>query len=180
MISAIKKWKHHISIYVLNSVIPHIPFWKIRKRYLLARGSKIGKGTFLSKDIYYFAPNRFSIGQFSHINRGCLIDARGGIIIGDSVSISHNVKIVTGGHDYQSKSFSYKAKPIIIDNYVWIGIGAIILQGVHLGEGAVICAGAVVCKDVESYQVVAGVPARKIGDRNKNLDYHCEWNVPLT
>ncbi len=68
----------------------------------------------------------------------------------------------------------------MIDDYVWIGIGVIVLQGVHIAKGAVVCAGAVVTKDVGEYEIVAGVPAKKIGERNKDLDYKCLWETPLT
>ena len=132
------------------------------------------------KQNYFMEPRKFCMGENSHINRGCLLDARGGLQIGNNVSISHNVNIVTGGHDYQDSEFAVRRRPIQIDDYVWIGVGSIILQGVHIGKGAVVCAGAVVCKDVESYQVVAGVPAKKIGERNSNLNYKCRWNVPFT
>ena len=70
--------------------------------------------------------------------------------------------------------------PIVIDDYVWIGVGATILRGVHIGEGAVVCAGAVVVHDVLPYTVVGGVPAKKIGERNRGLDYKCVWTIPLT
>ena len=93
------------------------------------------------------------------------------MIIGNNCSISCDVKIITGSHDTQSPSFKYKPQKITIDDYVWIGVGAIILGGVHLGKGAVICAGAVVTKDVIPYSIVGGVPAKHIGNRNHNLNY---------
>lgn len=63
---------------------------------------------------------------------------------------------------------------IIIEDDVWIGCGATIMSGVHIGKGAVIAAGAVVTKDVEPYAIVAGVPAKTIkmrfdDDRIKRL-----------
>lgn len=54
---------------------------------------------------------------------------------------------------------------IQIDDDVWIGYGATIMSGVHIGQGAVIAARAVVTKDVEPYEIVGGVPAKKIGMR---------------
>lgn len=166
--------------YVTNDILPHIPFWSLRRFYLRIVGVKVGKGSFVMKKNYIFRPSNLKIGMFTHINRGCLLDARGGISIGNSVSISHNVNIVTGGHNYQSESFEGKFEPIIIEDYVWIGVGATILQGVRIGKGAVVCAGAVITKDVLEYDVVGGVPAHKIGTRNGNLNYKCKWEMPLT
>lgn len=54
------------------------------------------------------------------------------------------------------------ADPVVVENNVMIGANAVLLEGVRVGEGAVIAAGAVVTKDVESYTVVAGIPAREI------------------
>ena len=59
-------------------------------------------------------------------------------------------------------------------------MGAVILQGVTIGKGAVVCAGAVVNKDVGDYEIVGGVPAKKIGERTRELDYHCRWDTPFT
>lgn len=166
--------------YVLNDILPHIPFWLIRRFVMKKLKMKIGEGSFVMKRVYIMTPQKLSIGIYSHINRECLIDARGSITIGNNVSISHDVKIMTGSHDYNSISFRGKFLPIIISDYVWIGTGAIILQNVKIGKGAVICAGAVVTKDVEPYSVMAGIPAKEIATRNKNLNYHCLWNSPFT
>ena len=179
--SSLYKFLHAlITEYLVNDLLPHVPFWNIRRGVLVRRGLKIGQGSFIMKKVYFQDVFKVEIGNYSHINRGCFIDARGGLKIGDNVSISHNVSLVTGGHDHQSSIFAGKFKPISIDDYVWIGIGAIILQGVHIGKGAVVCAGAVVTKDVGDYEIVAGIPAKKVGDRNHNLDYHCLWETPLT
>lgn len=83
------------------------------------------------------------------------------------------MRIFPTTHDVQSSTFGYVSAPITICDYVWGGINATILKGVTIGEGAVVAAGAVVTKDVESYAIVAGVPARKIGERPKGLDYKC-------
>lgn len=53
-------------------------------------------------------------------------------------------------------------RPVIIGNDVWIGDRVIILPGVHIGDGAIIAAGAVVTKDVPAYAIVGGVPAKLI------------------
>ena len=166
--------------WMVNDVLPHVPFWAWRQAYLGLLGANVGKGSFIMKRNYFMEPWRLEMGEYCHINRGCLIDSRGGIRIGDNVSISHNVSLVTGSHDPRSKRFNYVLKPIEIADYAWLGIGCTVLQGVTIGRGAVVCAGAVVTKDVPAYTIVAGVPAKKIGERPKDLDYRCQGYQPLT
>jgi maltose O-acetyltransferase len=108
-----------------------------------------------------------------------LIVGRGKIFIGNSVSISFGVKLITGSHKVNSESFFGEFKPININDYVWIGAGAIVLPGCSIGRGAVVAAGSVVTKNVDAYSVVAGIPARKIGERNINLNYKCQWDIPF-
>ena len=165
---------------IANDLLSITPFWTIRKAYLKIIGLGIGKGSFIMKKNYFINPNLVIIGEYTHINRGGIIDGRGGITIGNNVSISHNVNIMTGSHSINSETFQGIFKPITIKDFVWIGIGATILQGVTIGEGAVICAGAVVINDVEAFSVVGGIPAKKIKERNRILKYKCDWNVPFT
>lgn len=82
------------------------------------------------------------------------------ISIGDDATISENVVIMDS--DVHSICGSNNTAPIKIGNHVWIGIGAIILKGVHIGDNAVIAAGSVVTHDVPSNTVVAGNPAKVI------------------
>ncbi len=175
------RWARAIGMeFVVNDILPMIPFWTLRRWYLRLVKCEIGKGTFLMKKMYIQSPNRLKIGNYTHINRDCILDSRANITIGNSVSISHRVNIITGSHDFQKSDFPSNKMPIVIDDYVWIGVGATILRGVHIGEGAVVCAGAVVVHDVLPYTVVGGVPAKKIGERNRGLDYKCVWTTPLT
>ena len=173
-------FRYFVFEYFLNNILSLIPSWSVRHMIMKGLGIKIGKGSFISKNTYFMTPKMFEIGEHSDINRGCLIDARGGIVIGNSVSISHKVNIVTGGHYPNSRNFQGKYMPVRIEDYVWLGIGCTILQGVVVGKGAIVCAGAVVTKDVEPYDIVGGVPARKIGSRSHDLDYKCVWNIPFT
>jgi acetyltransferase-like isoleucine patch superfamily enzyme len=113
----------------------------------------------------------FQLGESSTINRGCRLDNRGGITIGENVSISEDVIILTGDHDSSSFDFAGRARPVTIEKYVWIGTRAMVLPGVTIGEGAIVAAGSVVTKNVPSYTIVAGVPARSIGVRRKDLKY---------
>lgn len=175
------KWIKAIGTeYVLNDILPHIPFWAVRKFFFRVMKVHIGNKSFVMKKNYIMAPNHLYIGNYTHINRGCTLDARGNITIGDNVSISHNVSIMTGSHDVNSRHFQGVYLPVVINDYVWIGIGSVILQGVSIGEGAIVAAGSVVTKDVEPYSIVGGIPAKRIGTRNKDLDYHCIWDSPFT
>ena len=162
-----------LAMYVCNYLIANFPVWWVRRFYYKLCGVKMGKGVKIDMGAYMMAPRRLVIGEFTHCNRGCLIDARGGIKIGNSVSISHRVVLMTGSHDMDSVNFLGRFKPIVVADYVWLGVGAIILQGVHVGEGAVVAAGAVVTKDVPPFTVVGGIPARVIGRRQRELSYRC-------
>lgn len=166
--------------FMVNDVLSHVPFWSWRRFYLRCLGMKVGKGSFLSKRLYITNPNRVVLGEGTHINIDCHLDARGGITIGRGVSVSFGVRLVTGGHDVQSPSFSAIFRPIVIGDNAWIGANATILQGVTIGRGAVVAAGAVVTKDVPECTIVGGIPAKIIGQRTHNLNYLCHWDVPLT
>lgn len=165
--------------FFINHIVSHIPCWRLRKAFYRLVKMKIGYGSEINLSQYILAPHHISIGEFSHINQGCLLDARSPIIIGNSVSISHRVSLMTGGHNYNSSNFVGIFKPIYIKDYVWIGVNSTILQGVTIGEGAVIAAGSVVTKDVAPYTIVGGIPAKKIGERRKELNYKCSLGVPF-
>jgi len=169
----------NFALYVLNNIVGNIPWWRLRKLYLKGMGCTIGEHTIINMHQHFVAPYRLKIGNDTHINRGCMLDARGYLNIGNSVSISHNVSLVTGSHQAMTKNFAGKFMPINIDDYVWIGIGATVLGGVTIGKGAVVAAGSVVTKDVAPYAIVGGIPAKKIGERVQDLDYKCEWFEPF-
>ena len=158
----------------LNHCVAYIPCKPLRKFCYRLAGMKIGSGTHIDMNMYVLAPHRLCMGNHCHINQSCFIDARGGVLMYSNISLSHYVRIVTGSHDVQSADFSYKGAPVVMHDFVWIGIGATILQGVTLGKGAVVCAGAVVTKDVPEYAIVAGIPAKIIGKRRTELDYQCK------
>lgn len=111
------------------------------------------------------------IGKNSIVGDNSILDAGGGIFIGNNVNISSEVRMWTGSHDVNSSSFEYKNGSISVGDRAWISSNAIILGNVKIGEGAVVCANAVVTKDVPDFTIVAGVPARQIGKRSTKLKY---------
>lgn len=108
------------------------------------------------------------IGERNVINFGCLFDGRKfEIRTGRNVSIGPEATILTLGHDPRSATFADRGGDVEIGDRAWIGYRAIVLPGVTIGEGAVVGAGAVVTRDVEPYAIVAGNPAKKIGERGR-------------
>jgi acetyltransferase-like isoleucine patch superfamily enzyme len=110
------------------------------------------------------------IGENVTIHDFCYIDAIGGITIGDDVRIAHNCSVITGQHKYDVPDKTiidsgYTTAAVSIGNDVWVGTGAVILQGVTINDGAVIGANAVVTRDVPAYTVAAGNPAAVIKNR---------------
>ncbi len=95
---------------------------------------------------------------------------QGGLLIGDNVRIGPHVVIYASNHIFNNPHIpiveqGMSCKGITIEDNIWIGAGAIILDGVRIGEGSVIGAGAVVTKDIPPRSIVAGVPARIIKKR---------------
>ena len=101
------------------------------------------------------------LGKNVFINACCCFQDQGGITIGDGALIGHHVVLATLNHDLSPDRRAHVIPaPIVIGKKVWIGAHATVLQGVTVGDNAVIAAGAVVTRDVPSNTVVAGVPAR--------------------
>jgi acetyltransferase-like isoleucine patch superfamily enzyme len=102
---------------------------------------------------------------------GCHIyEPRAGLTIGDHCLIGGGVLICGVNHGHTAKGLPmrrqpFEAAPIVIEQDVWIGMGAIILPGVTLGEGSIVAAGAVVTSSVAAGDVVAGIPARRVKSR---------------
>lgn len=105
------------------------------------------------------------LGEDVFINACCHFQDHGCIEIGDGSQIGHNVVFATLNHGLSPKDRKYTyPKPIIVGKNVWIGSNSTILQGVRIGDNAVIAAGAVVNKDIPANVVAGGVPAKVIKD----------------
>jgi len=152
--------------------VGRIPSHHVRRFFYRLAGMKIGKGSTIHTGARFYDPRNVEIGNDSIIGEGVVLDGRDRLIIGDHVDIASEVMIYNSEHDVQSIDFRAIKKPVVIEDYVFIGPRAIILPGVRIGKGAVVGAGAVVTKDVEDYSIVGGVPAKVIGERkNKNPNY---------
>ncbi|QDS96358.1 Putative acetyltransferase [Roseimaritima multifibrata] len=110
---------------------------------------EIGDWTTVGYQTYLFATSQISIGKNCLIAPFCyFVDANHGIRRGQII-----------------REQPMSAAPIAVADDVWIGVGAVVLKGVSIGEGAVVSAGAVVSSDVPDYAIVSGSPAKVVGER---------------
>jgi len=104
-----------------------------------------------------------SVGKGVFINACCHFQDHGGVTLGDGCQIGHNVVFATLNHELAPAArAATRPAPIVLGRNVWVGSNATILQGVTIGDNAVVAAGAVVTKDVAADTIVGGVPARTI------------------
>lgn len=115
------------------------------------------------------------IGDNTIINRGCVLDRRGTLQIGCNVNISPNVSIYTAGHKINDDFFNGYKEGVVIEDFVWLGTGAMVMPGVKIGKGAVVLPGSVVVNDVLPMQIVGGAPAQIYGERKSALKYSLNW-----
>lgn len=154
-----------------NMIVNKMPSRHLRRWFYRLLGMKMGNKTTLCRRVEVLLPkgitlsNNVSVGWFAEL------DGRGGITVDHDTNISSHVKLITGSHDINDAAFTADFLPIHIGHHVWIGTGAIVLQGVKIGDGAVVAAGAVVTKDVPPNVIVGGVPAKIIGNRNTSFNY---------
>jgi acetyltransferase-like isoleucine patch superfamily enzyme len=142
------------------------------RSWLLGRHFKrAGPGLRLAAGIRLFGVNKLAVGANCRIGLNNLIQANGGVEMGDNVVLGPGVNIESVNHVYVDPyrpitEQGYVRKPIYIGSNVWIGTNVFVMPGAHICDGVVISAGSVVGgKVVEPYAVIAGNPARKIGSR---------------
>jgi len=169
-----------ILAYLYNRGFGHLPSRTLRHAFLRGWLGSLGTGTGVQMGCQFLNGRKVYLGERNVINWNCVLDGRKfAIRIGHDVSIGPEATILTLGHDPQSPDFADAGGEVVIGHHVWIAYRAVILPGVHIGDGAVVAAGSVVTKDVEAYSIVAGVPAKKIGERNRDLHYQLHFNPLL-
>lgn len=145
-----------------------------KRRFLKCAGDlHIGAGTRI------WAPDSFSIGRGVYIGRNCSLETNAEI--GNYCLLANRVAFV-GRYDHDFREIgrpirfatwigqndvpaARRRERVIVGNDVWLGYGVIVLTGVKIGSGAIVAAGSLVTKDVPPYAIVAGVPAKIIGQR---------------
>ena len=113
-----------------------------------------------------------SIGKNCFIGEYNVFRGQGGISIGDDVYTGPMVQFVAVNHVFSDphtpiREQGITAKGIVVENDVWLGSGATVVDGVTIGRGSIIGAGAVVTGDIPPYSIAVGVPAKRIKDRRE-------------
>ena len=136
------------------------------KNMSLGKRTRIGKGCFLTA-----RNGELALGDYVAVSPGVNIGADdGSIVIGKYAAIGPGSVLRAANHCFERTDIpiifqGHHSGKVVIEEDVWIGANCVILPNVRIGRGAVIGAGAVVSRDVEPWAIMAGVPARKIGDR---------------
>ncbi|MEX0330156.1 MAG: acetyltransferase [Puniceicoccaceae bacterium] len=165
-----------ISAWCYNEVLGHIPSRTLRRIFLGWYLGSLGNNTNVQMHCRFLHGRNVHLGNRVVVNFGTLLDGRRHeITIGSNVSIGPKATVLTLGHDPASADFSDKGGAVVIKDHAWLAYGSIVLPGTTIGEGAIVAAGTVVSKDVEPYNIMAGNPARCIGQRPNDLHYELDY-----
>lgn len=145
-----------------------------RRKLYMRYCKRVGKNLTVYQGVRIRNVQEMEIGDDVHIGLDVTLQAAGGIVIGDRVAFGPGSKIWTSNHRFENLDApimeqGYDYKPVTIGNDVWIAANVFIMPGVHIPEGTVVSAGAVVgVKKYPPYSIISGNPARVIGNRLKN------------
>jgi acetyltransferase-like isoleucine patch superfamily enzyme len=147
------------------------------KKLALKDNVTVGKRFHVGPFSRIWAPNRLTFGNDCYVGKYCTIEVDGhignGVLIANSVGLvgrdDHDIhevgSLISRARWIGDPAYNPDRSSIKVEDDVWIGYGAVVLSGVTIGRGAVVAAGSVVTKDVPSYAVVAGNPARVLAQR---------------
>jgi acetyltransferase-like isoleucine patch superfamily enzyme len=155
------------AIQLAVAAIPRMTFGWLRPALYRMAGVRIGSHTRIFGVVEIEGPGAIyenvTIGDHCSLTTPLFLNASAAIRIGNRVVIGHHVMIVTDSHhmdDPAQRGGERYARPVVIEDGVWIGARATILAGVTLAQGSVVAAGSVVTRDVAPHTLVGGVPAR--------------------
>lgn len=153
------------------------PRLRVRGRLLVSNGGEIHLGervriraSHVPVELGAAVGGRLEIGAGTFINSGVSICAQEAVTIGRNCAIGNYTLIMDSDFHVVGEHASLpSASPVTLGDNVWIGARTTILKGVHIGEGSVVGAGAVVTRDVAPFTVVGGVPARFMRDVRRSV-----------
>jgi acetyltransferase-like isoleucine patch superfamily enzyme len=139
-----------------------------KNRFIIGENFSLGENSIIeSTGVLSNVGEGIEIGDNVGINSYCYMHGGGGIVIKNDVILGPRVSVLSENHCFKELNVPIRNQgttknQVIIENGAWLGSGCIILPGVTIGEGSIIASGAVVTKNVDSYSIVAGVPAKQI------------------
>ena len=148
---------------ITSALASEVVLVQARSMVLRSLGASIGEGVTIEPGTRIVEPERLSIGRETYINSNCILDATGGIRLGEDVSFGYGVVLTTQDHEIGPSTHrcgAIRLEPIVIGNGTWIGSHAVVLPGVTIGSGVVVGAGALVTRDLAPNGLYLGAPAR--------------------
>ncbi|NND93438.1 MAG: colanic acid biosynthesis acetyltransferase WcaF [Flavobacteriales bacterium] len=142
------------------------PFMGPKRLFLRIFGASIGKGLVIKPCVNIKYPWHLEIGDHVWIGEKVWIDNLDIVSIGSHCCISQGALILSGNHDYTKPAFDLKTAPIVIEEGAWIGARGMVTSGVTVGSHAVLSVMSVANKDLDSYMIYQGNPAKVVRDRN--------------
>jgi acetyltransferase-like isoleucine patch superfamily enzyme len=156
---------------LFNMIGTHVPSRSLRRWWLARLGASIARDAVVYRGTTVLGAGRLVIGRRSQVGWRCVLDARGGLTLGDDVMVASDSRLISADHDVRSPDFAVRYGSVRLEQRAWLGTGAMVLQGVTIGRGAVVAAGAVATRDVEPLTIVGGIPARPFATRPDGLTY---------
>ena len=154
--------------------------WLAQRRWrrITQRLQEMGPGSEVDPSVTFVFPERVRIGEYVYVGPGGYLNGRGGLVIGPHTILAPEVAVMTSMHRYKGATLvpydeTELLKSVVIGRCVWIGLRAMVLPGVTIGEGSIIGAGAVVTRSCDPGSIVVGNPARIIGTRDMDAYKAC-------
>lgn len=141
------------------------PLFGWRRLLLRAFGAQVGRKVHVYSTTRIEMPWNLSVGDWSSLGERVHVYNLGPVSIGQRATVSLGALLCAGSHDHRQRSLPLVRPPIDVGDDVWVCAEAFVGPGVRIGNGAVVAARAVVARDVPDWAIVAGNPARVVGQR---------------
>jgi putative colanic acid biosynthesis acetyltransferase WcaF len=148
--------------YLINIIFFKNPFntlSSLKVALLKLFGAKLGKGVVVKPAVNIKYPWKLQVGDHSWIGEAVWIDNLSDVVIGNNVTLSQGSILLTGSHDHTRTSFDFISYPIILEDGVWIGAGAMVSGGATCRSHSILGINSVAEKDLEPYTIYKGNPA---------------------